>query len=372
MPAVTRAGPRTTLTPMDLHRSRSILLPAVLSIALVAGGGSTARGQTPTPNPAPPPAPAQQPPATLGASEPKPAASDELLPGVLPADTSPEARAAWAKLLKALAPETAEAAARIDSFDLSIHTRVMSRTDTGAVQPNDFKARYRYLGPGFVRTTLLSENLDRMRGPDGDWLLDPKKADAVKLAGEDFAQDRRELGQTLSLARNYLALAEPAQLRIRSLKLLAAPPAGLPKFGKDGAPKDSALPRAAELVWLALESPDFQVVETKKSKEPPMYRVQLGLDKESGLPLLATVWQDERGAMVAETAVLVDLIGPKQFRRIDGRLVPVWFQLHDAQLPSSPFAFQPTWRASVFVMDGSRLRPKLTADDFRPKPVARN
>lgn len=317
------------------------------------------------------PAPAT-PPATPPAVPTVTRGPQELLPGALPQDASPAARECWSKLVAALKPVPVEGAggggeAAIDAFDLWIDTRVTSESEQGGKQTNDLKMRYRYLGPGFVRTTMLDSRVDRLRGPDGDWLLDPAKGDAIELRGQDFAQDRRELGQTLSIARNYLALAEPARLRIATLEMLSGPPAGLPSLPKDKVRKDTALPRAAELTWIALTSPDFQVVEARKSKQALMYRVQLGLDPKTHLPLLATIWQDEAGTMVAEGAVLVDLIESKHFRPLDGRTVPGWFNVYDARLPSSPFVFQDAPRASVFVKPGSTLRPKLTADDFRPQ-----
>ena len=156
------------------------------------------------------------------------------------------------------------------------------------------------------------------------------------------------------------------------LERMRAPPAGLPKFdpADEATPKDTALTRAASLDWIAVTSPDFQVVEAVKNKDPgqapPLFTAEIGLDPKSHWPMLAVIWQDEHGTMVAETAVLVDLIGESYYKRIDGRLVPSLFRVHDPLLPSSPFTFQREARVSVFVMAGSTLNAKLTADDFRP------
>ena len=132
-------------------------------------------------------------------------------------------------------------------------------------------------------------------------------------------------------------------------------------------PRDSALPRAASLEWISITSPDFAVVEPLKSKEPPMFRAQIGLDPKSHLPLIAVIWQDEHGAMVAETATLVDFVNADSFKLIDGHLAATSFREHDPALPSSPFAFQRKRRElRCFVdKDGARLRPKLTPDDFQ-------
>ncbi len=291
----------------------------------------------------------------------------------LPVDATAEARALWTALVEALRPQTGtEVPPSITAFDLSIKTRVTTLSEGGRAQKNDVQLRYRFLWPGFVRTTLVDSKVERMRGPDGDWLFDPEKNDVVQLAGADFAQDRRELSQTVSIARNYLALAEPGRLRIARLERMQAPPAGLPKFDpKDEAtPTDTALTRAASLDWIAVTSPDFQVVEALKSKDPskaaPLFTAQIGLDPKSHWPMLAVIWQDEQATMVAETAVLVDLVSEKYYKRINGRLVPTFFRVHDPRLPSSPFSFQNEARIGVFVMDGSTLNAKLNADDFRP------
>src|SRR6185295_17087434 len=71
-------------------------------------------------------------------------------PGVLPADTTPEAREAWKKVLDAsLAPGAKRE--RVTSLDLQLDVRYR-----GADKPsNDLSARYRFLAPGFVRIGTL-------------------------------------------------------------------------------------------------------------------------------------------------------------------------------------------------------------------------
>jgi hypothetical protein len=307
-------------------------------------------------------------------SVPAPAPQTVLAPGVLPADSTPEARALWMSLVAALQPKaTGEALAAIDAFDLSITTRVTSVTDDGSRQRNDVQLRFRYLAPKFVSRMFVDSKVETMRGPDGDWLWDPAKDDRIQLAGADFAQDRRELSQTLSMARNYLALAQPGNLRIAQLARLSAPPPELPVIdpADPATPKDSALTRVASLEWISLLSPDFQVVESVKSNEPPMFRAQIGLDPKTHLPLVAVIHQDEHGTRDSETAVLVDFT-TTPYKLIDERLVPQFFRVHDPLLPSSPFTFQREAHMSVFVNRGSTLRAKLTPDDFRPpKPISK-
>jgi hypothetical protein len=293
----------------------------------------------------------------------------QLQPGVLPNETSAETRELWALLVAALRPIAAadKPITAITAFDLTIQARVMSAKDGGTPQRNDGDLRYKFLSPGFVRTTHMDSGVERMRGPDGDWLWDAKKGDLIALSGREYAQDRRELSQTLSIARNYIALCDPARLRIAKLERMSAPPSGLPQLEAYAA-KKSAVPLAASLVWIAITSPDFQVVEAVTSNAAPMFKAQIGLDHKTHLPLLATICQDENGAMVVETAVLVDFKTTEtNYARLDGRLVPTYFSVHDPLLPSSPFAVQPTPRVDVVVKtESSRLSPKLTAADFRP------
>ncbi|HTF87583.1 MAG TPA: hypothetical protein VK843_04180 [Planctomycetota bacterium] len=294
------------------------------------------------------------------------AAKFQTAPPQWPADTSKEAQDSWTALLAALRPKGSVAAAPIHAFDLSIKSRVLS-IENGSRQQHDVMMRFQYLEPRFVRRTFLESHVESMRGPDGDWLWDPAKNDLVQLSGQEFAQDRRELSQTVSIARNYLALAEPERLRIVKLERLRAPPKGLPALDpKDiTTPKDSALTLAASLEWISVLSPDFQVVETVKSEQPPVFRAQLGLDPKSHLPKLAMIFQEEAGALVLESGVLVDFTNVA-YKNIDEHLVPSFFRVHDPLLPSSPFVFQREARVSVAVLAGSTLRPVLTPDDFKP------
>lgn len=323
---------------------------ALLLLATVA--------QNPTPEVAAPQAPAAP-----------TADAPALSPGVLPADTSPAARERWKLLLAALAIGGGDAAParEITAFDLQLQVRVWSAQEGGSLQENMTNLRYRYLRPGFVRTSSQETGVESMRGPDGDWSVDPEKKTAFPLTGQDFAQDRRQLAQTLSIARNYMALADPAKIRIARLEVCEAPD-GLPGIEElADATANAPLVRAKQLAWLRVQSPDFQVVEPLAGKGPPMYWAHLGLDPASHLPLLAVIWQDDNGTRAAETALLVDLVGSEHFKTIDGVRVPTYLRVHDPRLPSSPFRFEAQRRVAVIVKPKqSSLAPKLTSEDFRP------
>ncbi|MEO6708232.1 MAG: hypothetical protein ABIP42_01575 [Planctomycetota bacterium] len=315
----------------------------------------------------------QTPPVAAPVPEAAPApAKPQTAPPQWPADTSKEAQESWVALIAALRPKGSAASAPIGAFDLSIKSRVVSMTADGSRQQHDVMMRFQYLEPRFVRRTFQDSKVESMRGPDGDWLWDPAKNDLVQLAGQEFAQDRRELSQTVSIARNYLALAEPDRLRILKLERLPSPPKGLPALDpKDiTTPRDTALTLASSLEWISVLSPDFQVVEAVRSEQPPVFRAQLGLDPKSHRPKLALIFQEEAGALVLESGVLVDFT-TVDYKNIDEHLVPSFFRVHDPLLPSSPFVFQREARVSVAVLSGSTLRPKLTPDDFKPPKPAK-
>ena len=172
------------------------------------------------------------------------------------------------------------------------------------------------------------------------------------LAG--IAQDRRELSESLNIAKSFVALPDPARLRIARLEDLPAPPATLP-------------PALAEigkrLDWIAIESPDFHLVRTSSPHEGQSFRCELGLDRKTHLPELASVWEHENGAMVHETALCVRLTGywPRdQFR------VPAPLDVYPADREASPFRFATEPRMSVYPLRGSTLRARLTPADFAP------
>lgn len=302
------------------------------------------------------------PPASNGEQAPAPAAEIPPAaprPGEIPPSASARAKDLWAKLLAAASPPVSAtpgsptARAPVTAFDLTFDGR--ARPESG--QSNDFnRARYRFLGPGFVRTSLPS-GAERMRGPEGDWLVDVSKGDRVQLAGREYAQDRRELSESLNIAKSFVALTDPAQLRIAKLEDLAAPPATVPPSLAAVAPK---------LDWIAIESPDFHLVSASSRREAQSFRCQLGLDRATHLPELATIWEDEHGAMVHETALFVRMT---KYVDLDQFHVPSQIDVYPADLDVSPFRFADVSSLSLYLrylLKESTLRAKLAPADFSP------
>ncbi len=305
----------------------SPLAPLVLLLALAASAAAAPRRQQPA-----------QDPATTGA-----------------ADVAPDAaRAAWDRLLAAAVK--AEAAGEpIRAFDLHFDGRARPRP----AQTNDFDAaRFRYLAPGWVRTTLRNDR-ERMRGPDGDFALEEGRV--IELKGRDYAEDRRELAERAAIARNFTALSNPAEIRVQDLAALPAPPDALP---------EALAKRAAELEWITLRSPDLRVVRLEASprgedgEAEPLFRVQLGLDRTTGLAALATIAEEVDGRPRASSSLLIDL---RRYRAMDGFQVPGEVRTHrPGDLTDAGWRYADKPSLELWLLEGGSLRPALGPDDFRP------
>jgi hypothetical protein len=190
---------------------------------------------------------------------------------------------------------------------------------------NDVDAtRFRFDPHGWLRTSIQKSGRERLHGPSGSFLIDQGKA--TSLEGREHEQDRKEILETLAVSRNFLALADPRALRIASLVRMPAPPVELPA---------ALAPAAAKLEWLAVESPDFHLVQTDKKKRDARYRVQIGLDPASGLPRMATVAEIENGAVsLASQPQLVEL---KSYEKLDGFQVPKEIVTYPAESQRAPW-----------------------------------
>lgn len=343
-------------------------LPALL-LALVS---APAFAQEPAPKPTPPgekPTPPSDgkpvPPAVGGAganaggAAPVLVGSDgqPLAPGRIPTDTAADARAAWDSLLAATLG-TGSARKPVTAFSLQIDVEYKQGART-----NNTTALYEYVAPGNVRARFERSNRETLRGPDGDWLIDPTTRESKRIERDrDSEQDARQLDDLVSVARNFIALTDPKSLRIARLAKLAAPPTGI---GKDYAA------RAMELTWLDVESPDFRLVQAPKANEAAaLYRVQLGLDPKTALPALALVHEAGGKARIGPSTLFLELA---EWYDADGARVPKvirTFEVDEASIPSAAgdasklrFRLDPT--SDVFLKQ-ARINPPLTADSFRP------
>jgi hypothetical protein len=271
---------------------------------------------------------------------------------LLVAATQPQdgaAQSLWKNLLEAAQPTRPGTARKpVSAFDLTFDGRARMK----GKQSNDFNnTRYRFLAPSWVRTSMES-GVDRMRGPEGDWLVDEKKKDKIRLVGRDFAEDRRELGDFQNIARNFVNLTDPARLQVQALRVLTASPATLPA---------SLAKRAAELDWIEITSPDFRLTRSQAPDPDAPFKAQIGLDKRDHLPRLAIIWEDDRGQILWESALCVEL---DQFRRLDDFQVPFTMRTYP---PAEGGRFADRWELQIWLIEnGASLRPKLTPRDFVP------
>lgn len=308
--------------------------PALRSLALVVLLTPLAAPATPPQEPSPAPAPA---PRTGGTPASPPA---------LPAGTEPRAAELWRRAVAA-----SFASGPIEAFDLEFSLR-----QRGPHSSNDVDARYRYLEPGFVRATLESGR-EHLRGPRGDFLIDGKEV--VRLTGRANVEDRRQLDETVALARNYLALADPARLRIDALRVLDAPPPGLPASLK----VDPGV-----LDWLEVESPDFHLVRLEPARggsepAPPRFRARLGLDRADGRIALCLL--EERPLPGVRTHTEPLLVELRDSRDLEGVRLPREVRVHHLD-PRSPTPLFETYPHTILWLRRGSLRPLLTPADFLP------
>ena len=262
-----------------------------------------------------------------------------------PASATPvdEARLEWERVCTA-SGDPAREPLKAFQFQADVRTR-------NGAQVNDARIDLRYLAPDCIRFVLPSRNETGRFGPAPEqyWVQTPDAV--VVLAGREYKEDRRKVEDMLSLARNYVALSNPARLNILALELMAAPPADL------GEPLAK---RFRKLRWLALESPDFALLRDEMGRQKQaVYRVELGLNVDH-LPAVAIV--RERGRPETEP-LLVEF---SQYQAQDGYKLPFQLRAYALDRRQRPPVFQEEAAQEVYVTSAS-LRPKLSVADFQPR-----
>lgn len=278
-----------------------------------------------------------------------------ILPGQLPPGTSPAASAAWTAVL-----ERSGAGQPIRSFELSFYLR---QRDPNHPQVNDLDLRFSYLVPGYVRAVLESGRT-LLRGPRGDFLIDQQET--VSLVGREGIEDREQLDQMASLARNFVALSDPRSLRIVELAVEPNAPGGLPsRYQKE----------TSGLSWLRVVSPDFFLSGSEArpaGTPPPLFSCALGIDSESREIRFAVLHErreklvDDKqvATLVPETAMLVRL---GEYTDRNGFHVPHSVRVFglDPKVLPARFSSSPTSELTLRKRRGS-LRAGLRPTDFQP------
>lgn len=283
-------------------------------------------------NPPPPPVPKEAP-APLAQPDAQP-----LVPGAIPEGTSPEARARFQQFLAAaLVPQAARTP--IEAFDLVLDARI--RQADNQSNESTRPLRYRFQKPDWVRA-MTEHGYELVHGRKGDFLLDPKRGIMPLPVGREGAEDRKQLAEIGDLARNFIALTDPAALRIAELKI--------------GSP-DRALPTTAQaLDWLEILTPDFRMPGSTQSG---MLRVQLGLKRDKHLPELCLVGPGTPGARPAT------LICVKDYREKQGLVVPYNLAMFPIDKSTGKFPEKPP--LELWLKRDSDLRPQFPPETFDPQ-----
>lgn len=285
-----------------------------------------------------------------------PAAADGAATEDALAQASPEARDAWQRVCAA---GRAEGSAPEPIRAFTLRADVLTRD---GAQSNEAEVAYRYLAPDLIRFSLPSGR-ETGKGPgigrSAYWLKD--KDEVVTLDGREHGEDVRLVRQMLAVARNFVALSDPARLRLERLERMDQAPRGLPP---------SVSRKAGELSWLRVTSPDFALLPRGEdaprpaSRAGPSYRVELGLGAD-GLPRLAVIAEepahDGSGQPPAAAPLLIELA---DYRAVDGFLVPHRLLVHP-RTSGEAALFVDRAAQEIYVLE-ARLRPALREQDFLP------
>ncbi|TDJ76047.1 MAG: hypothetical protein E2O39_03570 [Planctomycetota bacterium] len=237
------------------------------------------------------------------------------------------------------------------SFDLGFDIEYR-RTDG----KNHFKARYVFSAKeGWIRCEVVGKDRVQLRGRDGDWLF--LEGRWVPLEDRHTREAQRELAEWISIANNFIALTNPKSLRIVRLAKRGVPEA-------TWWPTDEARKRASGLDWIEVASPDFRLFQSVKSgRATPVFVALLGTNRETSAIEQAVLHEDDSGAMVLESTLLVTI---EKWTTLDGYRVPLNMLVYNPDLRRSPWVFKARPGADMWLEKGGRLNPELPAETFLP------
>jgi hypothetical protein len=275
-------------------------------------------------------------------------------PAAIPAEVGgPEARALWQRVCAA-ARVGAGPHEAITAFEIEADVRTRE-----GVQRNDMRVEYRFLAPDCIRFQLPSgRETGKASGSEqrSYWLRDGEER--VSLVGRENAEDRRLVDEMLSIATNFVALSDPARVRLARLETADGPPAWL----------GGVLAREAKpLAWLELSSPDFALVQADSRRAPAaLFTARLGVDATSGLPAMV-ILSAEDPEQPPSTALPPDarLIRLGDYRESDGFRIPYRLLVHRIDAAKFRPDFAADAAQEIYVQQ-ARLRPALTTADFAP------
>lgn len=263
---------------------------------------------------------------------------------------SPEARELWRRLI--LATGGGEERAPIHAFHL-----VADGLRRDGVRTNEVQFDYRYLAPDCIRFALdgNSETGRCGTGARDYWVR--TKEGVTPLVGRDYASDREQVKRMHAIARNFVALSDPANLRVERLELLPGPPADL----------EPTMQRVARrMPWLRIASPDFALFTDQVAEGGTRsFLVDLALQidgEERDLPRYAIVREAPREGVEAARPMFIRLDG---YRLEDDFRIPMRIFVHDLDPGLEQAVFSARASQEVYVIEAD-LRPAYTVEDFRP------
>ncbi|MFT5052987.1 MAG: hypothetical protein ACI8QZ_004425, partial [Chlamydiales bacterium] len=301
----------------------------------------TQDGQVP-PGKLPPPPSGLEPAPRLIASD-----GETVEPGRIPADASQGARKLWQKIVDATGGPTSES---LTGFDLRFDVDVRTESSMNSLGI----ARYRFWSStGYIRSEWSKSGRIQLRGPLGDWLID--KEHKTELIGRENVQSRRELSQWAAIARNFLAIATPATMRVVELSEVTELEIAFPT--------GALAEQAGKLAWLAVRSPDFQLAETGEQQQGIVYRAYLGQNPETGAVELAVLQEDQARRPVAESTLLVEI---RAWSSIGERRIPQHLLVYRTHREGIRWTFDDRPGADLFLKKNGALNPRFQGEDFLP------
>jgi len=283
-----------------------------------------------------------------------------LRPGILPPDTAPLAR----ERFTALAPRDAQGVVlerALFAFDLGFE--LIARGE--GPQRNEAKVQVRFAEPSYISFSLGQKKTMGF-GPGGYWQVFPD--DARYLNGRDYVVDRERIVEVRSVARNFLSLADARRLRVTRAWVPEAPPQGAPK---------PLVESTKPLIWLALESPDFDVAVTPQgdvaAKRPArLFRAHLGIDPAAGHVVREALVQELRTVALEDGSTRTELVsGTAMWVHLTDRMalgatsLPGTVHVHVETPALDGLVFEDKPRQELYLLRGE-LNPELPPATFTP------
>ncbi|MFT5286087.1 MAG: hypothetical protein ACI8TQ_002255 [Planctomycetota bacterium] len=253
----------------------------------------------------------------------------------------------WQRTCKATLLRKSQEAKAVTALDLSFN--LITRGE-GSLE---IHPRVQWSSPNSIRLEL--DGKEQVRGPDGDWLREGKEL--IRLAGRDYAEDRRQIDQYLVIIQNFAALTNPKSLTLENLTIVKDLPFSFPKRHTLNRSKDRK-----RITWVRFESADLQLPSEGgwAGDFPEKHLVFVAIDSARDLPVMALI-ADRRGE---QTPLLLSL---SDARALDDLRVPYETMVYPL-IPSEPGSKKPfviaDKPAQELYIEGGTVRAKFKSKHF--------